>query len=90
MEIHASDAILGGCLGIMTFLGKWMLTRMQKQMDEATKKVSEIQLNYLDRFADLKGQMTEGHAQITDAINGLRLDLAKNYVTKDDCPQLHK
>lgn len=51
---------------------------------------AEIRVNYLDRFADLKAEVTNGHGEIKDAIADLREHLASNYVSKADCPQLHK
>ena len=68
----------------------WYVKRMQKQIDDANREVQSIKLNYLDRFADLRQTMTEGHERIMEKLNGLSVDMAKNYVTKDDCPQLHK
>ena len=68
----------------------WYVKRMQKQIDDANKEVQSIKLNYLDRFADLRQVMTEGNERIMEKLGGLSLDMAKNYVTKDDCPQLHK
>ena len=76
-------AVIVGALG-------WYIKRMQRQIDDNAKEVQSIKLNYLDRFADLRQVMTDGHSAIIDKLNALSLDMAKNYVTKDDCPQLHK
>ena len=88
--MQTETVIMGAAIGLMGFMGGWIMRRMQKQMDESTAKVAEIQLNYLDRFADLKKEMNAGHSGIKDAIADLREHLAANYITKNDCPQLHK
>jgi hypothetical protein len=88
--MQIATVIMGAAIGLMGFMGSWIIRRMQKQMDESTAKVTEIQVNYLDRFADLKSEVNRGHGEIKDAIADLREHLASNYVSKADCPQLHK
>ena len=90
MEDKYAQFILGAVIAMLGWFFKTKVESMQKQIDEATAKVTEIQVNYLDRFADLRALMSQGHSDIKDLIGTLREDLAKNYVSKEDCPQLHK
>jgi hypothetical protein len=90
MEEKYFQVIFGIVIAMLGWFFKTKVEGMQKQIDEATSKVTEIQVNYLDRFADLREIMSRGHGEIKDAIGLLREDLAKNYVSKTDCPQLHK
>ena len=61
-----------------------------EKIDELEAEQVEIKMNYLDRFKELNANVTKGHIEIKDAIADLKLDLAKGYVAKLDCPLLHK
>lgn len=76
--------ISGACVVLWWFFTEKMKA-MQKQIDENAVTITRIQTNYLDRFADLKEHITSGYEHVKDAIADLREDLARNYVTKDDC-----
>jgi hypothetical protein len=64
-----------------------------KELMKVKKEMADIKVNYLDRFADLKDTLKrdvkESHDSVITAIGDLRVDLAKNYCAKADCP-VHK
>ena len=61
-----------------------------RELQITKKEMSEIKVNYLDRFADLKGEVNKGNGEIKQAIADLREHLAERYMSKEDCNKAHQ
>ena len=60
--------IIGGLLGLLNMLFWARIKRIEKDIDEAKKKTSSIEKNYLSRFEDLHNKLSEVEKNIIKEI----------------------
>lgn len=70
-----------GAVGIVIYF----LKDMKKDISNVTKEQSEIKINYLNKFAEVKLNIGESEKNIISEISGLKVHLAENFVTKNEC-----
>jgi hypothetical protein len=90
MPEQITQLIIGGAVAALWWFFRDRLKMMDAEIKANAEKVEQIKTNYLDRFQDLRDLVTAGHEDIKDSIASLREDLAKNYITKEDCTQFLK
>ena len=65
--------IIGGLLSLVNFLFWARIKRIEKDVDEAKKKSSSIEKNYLSRFEDLHNKLSEVEKNIIREIYNVKL-----------------
>lgn len=65
--------IIGGLLSLVNFLFWSRIKRIEKDVDEAKKKSSSIEKNYLTRFEDLHNKLSEVEKNIIREIYNIKL-----------------
>ena len=65
--------IIGGLLSIVNFLFWSRIKRIEKDVDEAKKKSSAIENNYLSRFEELHNKLSEVEKNIIREIYNIKL-----------------
>jgi gas vesicle protein len=89
MAEKLTELILGGIIAVLWWFFRDRIKQMDDQIKANAEKVEAIKTNYLDRFQDLRDLVMSGHDDIKDAISDLKQDLARNYMSKEDCEKLH-
>jgi len=70
--------IIGGLLGLVNMLFWSRIRRIEKDVDEAKKKSSSIEKNYLSRFEDLHNKLSEVEKNIIKEIYSIKLSAMNN------------
>ena len=70
--------IIGGLLSLVNFLFWSRIKRIEKDVDEAKKKSSSIEKNYLSRFEDLHNKLSEVEKNIIREIYNVKLSAVNN------------
>lgn len=70
--------IIGGLLGLVNMLFWSRIKRIEKDVDEAKKKSSSIEKNYLSRFEDLHTKLSEVEKNIIKEIYSIRIQAVSN------------
>lgn len=70
--------IIGGLLSVVNFLFWSRIKRIEKDVDEAKKKTSSIEKNYLSRFEDLHNKLSEVEKNIIKEIYSIKLSAMNN------------
>lgn len=65
--------IIGGLLSFVNFLFWSRIKRIEKDVDEAKKKSSSIEKNYLSRFEELHNKLSEVEKNIIREIYNIKL-----------------
>ena len=65
--------IIGGLLSVVNFLFWARIKRIEKDVDEAKKKSSSIEKNYLSRFEELHNKLSEVEKNIIREIYNIKL-----------------
>jgi len=65
--------IIGGLLSLVNFLFWSRIKRIEKDVDEAKKKSSSIEKNYLSRFEVLQNKLSEVEKNIIREIYNVKL-----------------
>jgi hypothetical protein len=65
--------IIGGLLSLVNFLFWSRIKRIEKDVDEAKKKSSAIEKNYLSRFEELHNKLSEVEKNIIREIYNIKL-----------------
>ena len=65
--------IIGGLLSLVNFLFWYRIKRIEKDVDEAKKKSSSIEKNYLSRLEDLHNKLSEVEKNIIREIYNIKL-----------------
>ena len=65
--------IIGGLLSLLNFLFWSRIKRIEKDVDEAKKKSSSIEKNYLSRFEELHNKLSEVEKNIIREIYSIKL-----------------
>ena len=65
--------IIGGLLSLLNFLFWSRIKRIEKDVDEAKKKSSSIEKNYLSRFEELHNKLSEVEKNIIREIYNVKL-----------------
>ena len=65
--------IIGGLLGLVNMLFWSRIKRIEKDVDEAKKKSSSIERNYLSRFEELHNKLSEVEKNIIREIYNIKL-----------------
>jgi hypothetical protein len=65
--------IIGGLLGLVNMLFWSRIKRIEKDVDEAKKKSSSIEKNYLSRFEELHNKLSEVEKNIIREIYNVKL-----------------
>ena len=65
--------LIGILLGLVNFLFWSRIKRIEKDVDEAKKKSSSIEKNYLSRFEDLHNKLSEVEKNIIREIYNVKL-----------------
>ena len=65
--------IIGGLLSLVNFLFWSRIKRIEKDVDEAKKKSSSIEKNYLSRFEELHNKLSEVEKNIIREIYNIKL-----------------
>jgi hypothetical protein len=65
--------IIGGLLSLVNFLFWSRIKRIEKDVDEAKKKSSAIEKNYLSRFEELHNKLSEVEKNIIREIYKVKL-----------------
>lgn len=65
--------IIGGLSGLVNFLFWSRIKRIEKDVDEAKKKSSSIEKNYLSRFQELQNKLSDVEKNIIREIYNLKL-----------------
>lgn len=73
MEERIYIWIIGGLLSLVNFLFWSRIKRIEKDVDEAKKKSSSIEKNYLSRFEDLHNKLSEVEKNIIREIYNIKL-----------------
>jgi len=90
MTLHPEIAELVQTLSsviIMLLIGivGWFVRSKIVKIDAVTQDVNEIKFNYLTRFDEVKTLVSSENTQTRQKIADLHIDLARNYVRKDEC-----
>jgi hypothetical protein len=70
--------IIGGLLGLVNMLFWSRIKRIEKDVDEAKKKSSSIEKNYLSRFEDLHNKLSEVEKNIIKEIYSIKFSAMNN------------
>jgi hypothetical protein len=70
--------IIGGLLSLVNFLFWSRIKRIEKDVDEAKKKSSSIERNYLSRFEELHNKLSEVEKNIIREIYNIKLSGMNN------------
>lgn len=70
--------IIGGLLSLVNFLFWSRIKRIEKDVDEAKKKSSSIEKNYLSRFEELHDKLSEVEKNIIREIYSVKLSAFSN------------
>ena len=70
--------IIGGLLSLVNFLFWSRIKRIEKDVDEAKKKSSSIEKNYLSRFEDLHNKLSEVEKNIIREIYNIKLSAIRH------------
>ena len=70
--------IIGGLLSLVNFLFWSRIKRIEKDVDEAKKKSSSIEKNYLSRFEVLHNKLSEVEKNIIREIYNVKLSAFSN------------
>jgi hypothetical protein len=65
--------IVGGLVSLVNFLFWSRIKRIEKDVDEAKRKSSAIEKNYLSRFEDLHNKLSEVEKNIIREIYNIKL-----------------
>jgi len=79
--------IIGGLLSLVNFLFWSRIKRIEKDVDEAKKKSSAIEKNYLSRFEELHNKLSEVEKNIIREIYNVKL-LAVSHQKTDESNSL--
>lgn len=70
--------LIGILLSLVNFLFWARIKRIEKDIDEAKKKTSSIEKNYLSRFEDLHNKLSEVEKNIIREIYNIKLSAFSN------------
>jgi hypothetical protein len=76
--------IIGGLLSLVNFLFWSRIKRIEKDVDEAKKKSTSIEKNYLSRFEDLHNKLSEVEKNIIREIYNVRLSALSNQLSEKE------
>jgi hypothetical protein len=76
--------VIGGLLSLVNFLFWSRIKRIEKDVDEAKKKSSSIEKNYLSRFEDLHNKLSEVEKNIIREIYSVRLSALSNQLSEKE------
>ena len=76
--------IIGGLLSLVNFLFWSRIKRIEKDVDEAKKKSSSIEKNYLSRFEDLHNKLSEVEKNIIREIYNVKLSVLSNQLSEKE------
>ena len=68
--------IISGLVGLVNFLFWSRIKRIEKDVEEAKKKSTSIEKNYLSRFEDLHAKLNEMEKNIIREIYNVKLSTA--------------
>jgi hypothetical protein len=85
-----AEWMIGAVLAVAVWLVREKVKFVDKKLETLSADQNEIKLNYLDRFERLNTAVNDGHISIITAIGELKVELAKGYMAKIDCPLMHK
>ena len=82
-----------------TALTFWLFKRQQSRNEKDivalmekheinASEITKVKMNYLDRFAKLDKTISSGNTEIMREINNLRIEMVKNFATKEDLKNL--
>lgn len=75
--------IISGLLGLLNMLFWARIKRIEKDIDEAKKKTSSIEKNYLSRFEILHNKLSEVEKNIIREIYNIKLSAVSNQRSAD-------
>lgn len=91
-DIQVSSVILGvagtSVMFLLGIVGRFVWQKFTK-IDEVAKEQNAIKFNYLQRFDEVKTLVSAENEKTRKQISDLHLDLARNYVRKNECANAH-
>jgi hypothetical protein len=76
--------IIGGLLGLLNMLFWARIKRIEKDIDEAKKKTSSIEKNYLSRFEDLHNKLSDVEKNIIREIYNIKLSAISHQLSEKE------
>lgn len=76
--------IIGGLLSLVNFLFWSRIKRIEKDVEEAKKKSTSIEKNYLSRFEDLHNKLSEVEKNIIGEIYNVKLSALSNQLSEKE------
>lgn len=69
---------------LLGIIGKFIWNKIAK-LDKVAQDQAEIRYNYMNRFDEVKTLITQENTQTRQQISDLHLDLARNYLRRNEC-----